>query len=86
MRGSLSVGVEAVKVTDVGKVDVDILFGVLGVLAASLMDTISVLYIVCENQNLQPQLYIFCLNAHIVLFLGFLYQSRPHYNILLCKQ
>ena len=38
MRGSLSVGVEAVKVTDVGKVDVDILFGVLGVLAASLMD------------------------------------------------
>lgn len=38
MRGSLSVGVEAVKVTDVCKVDIDILFGILNMLAASLVD------------------------------------------------
>ena len=36
--GRLFVRVEAVKVTDVGEVDIDILLGVLGVLAASLVD------------------------------------------------
>ena len=38
MRGSLSVGVEAVKVTDMSKVDVDVLFGIFDVLSVSLVD------------------------------------------------
>ena len=36
--GGLPVSVKAVKVTDMGEVDIDILFGVLGMLTASLMD------------------------------------------------